>query len=503
MPASRPTLLLFLLLAIPAYADGGVPDGGTAVAVVETQPVTPGFEVRIGDRRIFVIRADRAGLSADLRARRASQTLEQLSEEGKVEEVRTERNGELMVVYVGRTPVVQLDGSDAKLAHDASLEVHADAVAEAIRRALANEVRRRATANLVFSFSLVVLSGLIAFLLIGAVSRGARRVIAGLQGSTRVSGFRVGNVELLTPAAVKVAVTTAISVGKPILQLALAYFWVVFALSLFPATASLGQKVSGFMLTPLTTLFGRIGATLPVIALFAVGAFALIMLLRFLGVFFDSVANREMRVSWLSAELARPVGVLLRAGVVAAALLAAAPLVTGQDHGTLPLAGTLLLGVVGLAAVPVLSSSAVGIALLLSHRVSVGDFVEIGPVFGRVKRVTLLEVVLTDRAGNELRVPNLLMLVRTLRVIGDMAASRWEITVDPKLPQGRVRKTLADAVARQGHAVYVELVEIDANVCRYLVIGAAVPGEDDLASAIADALNREGLSFGRIKKIEA
>jgi uncharacterized protein (DUF2336 family) len=88
-------------------------------------------------------------------------------------------------------------------------------------------------------------------------------------------------------------------------------------------------------------------------------------------------------------------------------------------------------------------------------------------------------------------------------VLGDAPASRWEVTVDSKQPQGRVRKTLADAVGRQGHGVHVELVEIDATSARYLILGAALPGTDDLASALADALTREGLAFGRIKKLDA
>ena len=520
----RQSLLVAIVLLVSPFAAATEDDGGATIvdlarstvvdaatapaiapaapAVAPTAPPVEGSPVRIGDRRVFVIRAPRNGQAPAIRARKTAQILERLIDEGKVEEVRVQPDGELLVVYSGKTPIIQLSPQDAQAAGDASLAVHADAVATDIRQALTTEVRRRATANLVFSFSLVVLSGLIAFLLLRALSRLAQRIGASLEAAKNIPGFRLGSVELLTPAAVKVAVGMALSVLRPILFVTLSYFWIVFALSLFPATATFGQRVSGFVLAPVTTLVGRIGATLPMLALVAISAFATAMLLRFVRVFFDGIGRGELHFGGVPADLATPISMLVRIGIIAGALLVAAPLVTGGDQGALPVAGIAMLATFVLAAAVPLAGGAVGVLLLMGRRLKIGDFLEIGAVNGVLRRVAFFELVLEDRTGNELRVPHLLLLVRTLRVLGDAPASRWEVTVDSKLAQGRVRKTLADAVRRQGHAVNVELVEIDANLARYVVQGAALPGEDDLASAIADAMTREGLAFGRIRKVE-
>lgn len=487
----------------PKEKVASTPDAGTTAASTPVPaPMVEGAPVRIGDRRVFMIRAERNGQPPDVRARKTAQVLERLIDEGKTEDVRVQAEGDLLVVYAGTTPIIQLSQRDAIAAGDASLAVHADAVATDIRQALVTEVRRRATANLVFSFSLVVLSGLIAFLLLRALSQLAQRIGASLETAKNIPGFRIGSIELLTPAAVKVLVGMVLSVLRPILTITLSYFWIVFALSLFPATAKFGERVSGFVLTPLTTLVGRVGATLPMLALLAISAFATAMLLRFVRVFFDGIGRGELHLSGIPADLARPLSMLVRIAVVAGALLVAAPLVTGGDQGTLPLAGIAMLATFVLATAVPLAGGAVGAVLMLGRKLNVGDFLAIGDVTGVLRHVGFFELVLEDRTGNELRVPHLLLLVRTLRVLGDAPSSRWEVTVDSKLAQGRVRKTLADAVRRQGHAVNVELVEIDAVTARYLVQGAALPGEDDLASAIADALTREGLVFGRIRKVE-
>jgi len=458
--------------------------------------------VRIGDRRIFVVRVGRGSTSVEGRVRLASRALELLADEDKAFDVHVEKKADVAVVYAGTTPVIQLSSDDAVAAGDSTLDVHADAIAAAVRSGLENELRRRHTAHLVFSFSLVVLMGLFVFLVLRGLRRGARRAADLLREKETIPALRIGNVEVLTPATVRLALSTSIGVATPLVQLALVYAWILGALSLFPSTAGLVGKVSGYVLVPLGTFMARTGSALPVLVLLLLAAFALVMVLRFVGVFFDSVHKGEIELHWLPVTAARPVSIVLRIGLVAMSLLAVAPLLSGSDHGALPTIGMVLVASLGLASTPVLANFSAGVGALFLRRLPVGDFVEIGVHSGRIREVTLFELRLEDKAGNELRVPHLYLLIHPARHLGDAPASRYEVTVDPKAPQGKVRKTLGDAVRRQGHTVFVELVEIDAEKARYVVSGAALPGEDDFASALADALTREGLAFGRIRKLD-
>ena len=394
---------------------------------------------------------------------------------------------------------------DAVAAGDVSLSVHAEACAAAVRQGLRTELRRRNIANLVFSISLVVLSGLLSFLLLGAVSRAAARVGALVEARETLPALKIGSIELATPAAVRVAVSTAISIAKPIVQIVIAFGWLLTSMSLLPTTRDLGRRLTGYVLVPLTTFLGRIGTALPVLVLVAIGAFTLAMVLRFLRVLFDSVAQGGIELSWLSPRRAVPVSIVTRALAVIAALLTAAPLLTGDnaDWGALRIGGVALTTAMVLALIPILANCAMGTFTLFTGRLQPGVFIELGPHSGRLSAVTLTELQIVDRSGAEVYVPHLSMLFQSLRLLGDSLPSHYEIVVDARAPQGPIRKALVDALRRQGRAAHVELTEIEGDKAVYRVVGTAAPGEEDLASAIADALTRVNVVFARIRKLDA
>jgi hypothetical protein len=472
----------------------------------ETKPAiapAPAF-IQIEERHLCTIHVAHAGHSAEERAQRASHVLEQVLEESRLDEVRVGFEGTTAVIYIGNAPVVQLSDEDAVAAGDASVAVHADTCAASIRQGLRTELRRRNIANLAFSISLIVLSGLLAFLLLGTVSRTALRLNTLFEARETVPALTIGNIELLTPAAVRVTVSTTISIAKPIAQIVIVLGWLLSAMSLLPVTEALGRRWTGYVLVPLTTFLSRVGSALPLLVLLAIGAFTLIVLLRFLRVFFDSVAHGGIHLSWLPPERAVPVSVVIRALVVIGTLLAAAPLVTGDnaEWGALRIVGVALTAAIVLALTPPLANVALGTLALYANRLKPDVFIEIGPHSGRLSAITLSELQIIDRAGTTVYVPHLMTLFRELRILGDSLPSHYEIIVDARAPQGPIRKALVDALRRQGRAAQVELTEIEGDRACYRAVGTAAPGEEDLASAIADALTREGVVFSRIRKIE-
>lgn len=508
---TRSTAALAVALALlgvvaEARAEDGALDGGTKLATPAPQSVLPPpAAIQIGERHLCTIRLARGPLSPQARAQRATHVLEQALEDGKPAEVRVAIEGPAAVIYVGAAPLVQLETEDAVAASDASLSVHAEACAASVRDGLRTELRRRAIANLVFSISLIVLSGLLSFLLVGAVSRAAARVTALVEARETVSALRVGSLELLTPAAVRVTVLTSISVAKPIVQLSIVIGWVLSSLALLPATEALGRRLTGYVLVPLTTLLGRVGAVLPLLVLVAIGTFAVAMLLRFLRVFFESVAQGGIHLGWLPPEKALPASVVARAVAILGALLAAVPLLTGDsaEWGALRIGGAALTLAVVLSMTPAFANIVIGTLALFSGRLQPGSFIELGAHSGRLLEVGLTELRLEDRSGAEVRVPHFVTLYCPLRVLGESLPSHYEVIVDARAPQGPIRKALADALRRQGRAAHVELTEIEGERAVYHVVGSALPGEEDLASAIADSLTRVGVSFGRIRKLDA
>ena len=199
------------------------------------------------------------------------------------------------------------------------------------------------------------------------------------------------------------------------------------------------------MLTPLSALIGRLGAVLPLFVIAAVAAVAVGVAVRFVGLFFAGVDRGETHVAWLPKELAPATSFLVRAGIVLGSMVLAAPLITGTDEGALARAGLVALVALGLACTPVLACLAAGVPAVYGRKLRQGDFVEAGGRAGTVREVTLLEVVLEDALGCEVRVPQLLGLWHPTRVLGSGALATLDLSIDPRERPAKVEEALVGA----------------------------------------------------------
>src|SRR5262249_34431695 len=86
---------------------------------------TKGVPVRIHDRKFFDVLVGRGGRSAEQRAAEATKVIERLIEESEEPEIRVQEEGDVAVVYGGKSPIVQLGAEDAAAAGDATTSVHA------------------------------------------------------------------------------------------------------------------------------------------------------------------------------------------------------------------------------------------------------------------------------------------------------------------------------------------------------------------------------------------
>jgi small-conductance mechanosensitive channel len=472
--------------------------GSPSFAQAPSAPV----DVRLHERAVFYLHAARAGQSAQERARAASRALESALDDPDQPVARIEeQSGGSAVVFVGRTPVVTLGAEDVAAAGgDLTVYAYASSVAAKIDATLRAERRRSAIATSVFSFSLLVFSGLLAFLLfrrVGDLSGRARMWVKA--HPDHIPALKLGRIEVVRPVAVRGAVAIALALAHRIAQFAIGYSWLIFALSRFEATRDYTDRLAGFVLVPLSALIGRVGAALPLIVVATIAAVALGVAVRFVGLFFVGVSRGETHVSWLPRDLAEPTSVLIRAGMVLVSIVLAAPLITGTDDGALSRAGVVALVALGLACTPVLACAAVGVPAVFGRRIKPGDFVEAGGRAGLVRDVTLLELVLEDTVGCEVRVPQLLGLWHPMRVLGGAPMATIEIVVDPQARPAKVEAALVGAAVAACDRAQVELVSLDADGARWRVSGITKHGKGAaaLADAVAQAIADQGIGLGR------
>jgi len=473
---------------------------GATTAHATAAPVAT-MDVRLHERVVFTLRSGRAGQSAQERARAASTALESVLEDPDAPGARVEEQPTGVAIFVGRTPIVTLGEDDAEAAGGAAtLHVFAAGVAAKVDDALRAERKRSAIAERVFSLSLLVFSGLLAFLVlrrVGDVSRRARLWVRA--HPDRIPALRLGRIEVVRPLAVRGAVSVGLALAHRVAEFAIAYFWLIFALSRFEATRSYTDRLAGFVLVPLSALVGRLGAALPLVVVAAMAAVAVGVAVRFVDLFFGGVGRGETHVTWLPRDLAGPTSVLVRAGIVLSSIVLAAPLITGTDDGALSRAGVVALAALGLACTPVLACAAAGVPTVFGRRVAPGNYVEAGGRAGVVREVNLLEIVLEDMSGCEVRVPQLLGLWYPTRVMGVSPLASVEIVLDPRARPAMVEAALVRAVGVTCDHLRVVLVALDAEGARWRVSGAPRPDEGAVAfaDAVVAAVAEAGIALGR------
>lgn len=499
-------LLAFVcvLLALPRWAladthdpivvvDAGAtaPSGSSAVAA-------PTTDVKIRDKVVFTFRAPHADKSPVARAKESQVAIDGLlAHPEQLGDVRYEETSNLAVVFVGKTPVITLGQEDAEVSGEA-LNVLAAKVTTRVADGVSAERKRSAIATTVFSVSLVVFSGLIAFWLLGRASELAEKLRTWMtENPERLAGIRLGKIEVVSAGATRGGSSIALTLGYRLTQFVVLYAWLLFSLSLFEATKGYTEKLTGFIVTPIYALASRIGSALPVAIIAALAALAVSVLVRFVGLFFDSVARGDTRIAWLPRELARPTSTLLRSGIIVAALVLGSPLITGESDGALARVGLVALVAIALASLPLLASAAAGTVVLYGRRVKKGELVEFGGRSGRVVDVRLFDVQLEDAAQSDISVPHLLGLIHPTRIHRHPPLASLDVVVEASAPQADVEQALLDAARAISSRGRVELVYLDASGAHWRVHSATHRGDTTLGRAVQDALTKLNVGLGR------
>jgi small-conductance mechanosensitive channel len=239
----------------------------------------------------------------------------------------------------------------------------------------------------------------------------------------RALSVRVQRIELVTPAMLKSTALIANSLAKWLGQFGIFYTWLLLVLSLFEATRGYTQRLTGFVVTPFSQFAERLAIALPLLVVATIAALAVLILVRFVGLFFAGAARQETALGWLPPDLAQPTSVLVRIAIVVGSLVFAAPVVTGDPNGSLGRAGAVALIVIGLSGTPLFATGLVGAFVVFGRRLRVGEHVEFAGALGRIASINLLELRLETAERTELRLPHLLLLKSPLRGLAACRAS--------------------------------------------------------------------------------
>ena len=375
-----------------------------------------GIEVRIRETVILSLQLSDGGMPAAERAKRANRAIEQALSSSAPKAVRVESKNGRAIVFVGTQPIVELTPDDASIAGEGSLELYSASVAARISDILHAEENRSQLGKTVQNVVIVILlaiAALYSLRLIRDWSLRARNWVE--RNPHRIPAVRLKSIEVVRPPVLRSAALVSLAVLKWIGQIGAIYLWLIASMSFFESTRGYTERLTHLVVAPLSTLTSRIAALLPLTVIVALGAVALLILLRFVSLFFAAVERGETEVENLSPALAAPTSFLVRIGLVVASLLVVAPILTGNSDGTFPRLGQLAVAAIGLALVPLITTVLLGMRVLYASRLAVGQWVSIGALSGRILELTLFDTRIWIPGGATARVPHLVLLWQTLR----------------------------------------------------------------------------------------
>ena len=384
------------------------------------------------------------------------------------------------------------------------IEAYGQSLRASIQGALQRERRHVAQQRLLQSISLVVFLGLLLFLALRGVREGDRRLHESMEARfARLNGLRLGELEIVSPAALEALGRLAATAARLLLQLGLLYLYLIFVLTRFAATRSWVGPLNQALADPFAKLLGRIVDLIPraLVAVFAL--FVVIGALRLADFFIVRVARGDVQSSWLPRDLAPTLSPLLRAGIVVAALLLFGPLIGSEQDQLFTRVGLLLLGGASLALVPLAATAMIGVVAIVGRRYRVGEWLEIGELVGEVTHVGYLGLTLVPLEAGRLWVPHLTMLWRPVRHLSAAPLSEIEIPVDPRADPQKVLEVLGSLGAALGPAGKRLDARLDVRLLRLTpqaaIYAIRLPASQDTSGTLLAAwlaLGSAGVSVG-------
>jgi small-conductance mechanosensitive channel len=411
MSRARPVRAAFAAWVLVASLSGTTAPGvGAARAAA---PDTSGREgaapatLFVAGRAVFVFRASFGVIQPEERRERAAHMFNAVIATMHVDSVRIDTTTYGRLLSYGGHPLFTVTPGDADTAAGESFEALTGATAAAAAEAVHAGIRERNPSVMAMEILLAALGTLVLAvslrLLVGLDERLAKwlrgladRRFARLAGSARVR--------------LKQTVTNVVHALAWTLSLVLVYFWIVFTLARFPATAPIARALRGLLWNSTRGVLLSGVHALPGLATVLVIVILTRVAARLLGLLFQSIENGTLRVPWIHPDTAIPTRRIAITVLWLFAFMAAYPYIPGSDTVVFKGASVLIGALLSFGSSGVVSQAMNGFVLMYSRSFKRGEYIHVGEVEGTVAEVGLLSTKILTPRNEEVTIPNSLMV---------------------------------------------------------------------------------------------
>jgi small-conductance mechanosensitive channel len=188
------------------------------------------------------------------------------------------------------------------------------------------------------------------------------------------------------------------------------YWWAIFLLNQFPATASWGEGLRLFLIGLIVEFGGGALRALPGLSTVVVVIFIARWSVRLVNALFNGVESGRFTFPWLERETARTTQTLVVFAVWLFALVVAYPYIPGSDTEAFKGLSVLVGLMITLGSTGLINQIISGLFVIYSRSVRPGDYVRIGDTEGQVVDVGFLAIKLRTPRQEEITLPHSILV---------------------------------------------------------------------------------------------
>jgi small-conductance mechanosensitive channel len=369
-------------------------------------------QVIVFNRPVATFRSYFLGLSPTTRAERSRRGIIGILDQGGPGIVSVKEAPQGSIVSIDDQVALLLQADDVNPLAGETLESTTASTVVALQRVIDATRESRDHKRLLKSFLNSCISTLIFFLLVWTVWRlrtwVARRLSSRLRSET--ARLRIADKEILSLERTVMLVRWLTRLLAAAAQLTLLYWWLSHVFAQFPYTRPWSEQFDGYLISIAEQMGKGVLGALPGLLIAIIIFFLARAANRFLSPLFDHLEAGQGEMGVLNADTARPTRRLVTIGIWLFALVMAYPYLPGSSSEAFRGMSVLIGLMISLGGSSLFGQAASGLILMYSRTVRVGEYVRISDNEGTVTELGTFTTKLQTGLGEELIIPNSLVL---------------------------------------------------------------------------------------------
>jgi len=242
--------------------------------------------------------------------------------------------------------------------------------------------------------------------------------------TSRIEGLRVKSGDAIRIEPLWMLIRGLIATARVLTIIVIVYFYLNFALALYPWTRALSKQIFAVVLDPLRSMGAGLVGALPGLIFIAILVIIARYLLKAVRLFFAGIDQKRVAFAGFESEWAWPTYRIVYVLIIALTVVFAYPHIPGSDSGAFKGVSILLGVLVSLGSSSTIANVIAGYTLIYRRTFRIGDIVRINDIEGMVSERAMLVTHVRTIKNEDIVVPNSMILAGTVTNYSTLARTR-------------------------------------------------------------------------------